>query len=230
MKPSIEKQSTSPQSGTGIDGKDAIYATLDISHKRRAHAVIRDILQRHLAVNPQAKILDVGCADGMVGKLLGDGFDISGVEYLETLAQIASKKYQRVVCADLDAGPLPFKEGSFDIVVAGDVVEHCKHDRAVMRELFRVTRPGGICIISLPNIAQIQYRFRLLLGRFDYENAGVMCDEHLHFYTARSMKRLIEAAGFEVLRLHGSGTLYSYLPIFKTMLSPQIVTEAIHPK
>lgn len=62
-------------------------------------------------------------------------------------------------------------------------------------------------IASLPNIAYWQYRLRLLLGQFDYVDYGVMDRTHLHLYTVKTGRALLEAQGYPVEALHifGSG-------------------------
>ncbi|NPV39547.1 hypothetical protein BREVNS_0542 [Brevinematales bacterium NS] len=199
------------------------YAQVNLKYSRRSHVLIQKMLREHL--KEEMIVLDVGCADGMVGKLVDSRFhkNIIGLEYDPLLAQEAEKVYKKVYKYDLDILPLPFESGSMDIIVAADVIEHCKRDKEVTRELYRILKPGGICIVSLPNIAQFPFRFQLLFGNFNYEPTGVLCEDHLHFYTLKTMRKLLREAGFSIEKEEGSGTLYSFLPVWKTFLAPQIV-------
>ncbi|MCX7882619.1 MAG: class I SAM-dependent methyltransferase [Brevinematales bacterium] len=199
------------------------YAQVNLKYSRRSHALIQRMLQIYFREG--MCLLDVGCADGMVGKLVPSSFHkyLIGIEYDVSLAEQAAKVYKKVYQHDLDILPLPLDSESIDIVVAADVIEHCKRDKEVTKELYRILKPGGICIISLPNIAQFPFRFQLLFGNFNYTPTGVLCEDHLHFYTLKTMRELLKRAGFHILKEEGSGTLYSFLPVWKTFLAPQIV-------
>ena len=65
----------------------------------------------------------------------------------------------------LAAGPLPFEDGTFDAVFAGEIIEHLVDTGAFVAELRRVLAPGGIAVITTPNLAS-NNRARLLLGRY----------------------------------------------------------------
>lgn len=206
-----------------LQQESELYSRLDKSLRHRVHSVLKRVLLNEISRVPSARILDVGCADGMVGKLTGKPELVTGIELNPILAAKARRSYERLLEIDLDAPPIPLGDETFDIVVAADVIEHCKNDRAVMGELRRLLRKNGLLVISLPNIAQFIFRFKLLFGKFDYEKSGVLFEGHLHFYTLKSMKGLVEESGFTIKKIFGTGTLYSYFPIWKSFISPQIL-------
>ncbi|MEW6163752.1 MAG: class I SAM-dependent methyltransferase [Pseudomonadota bacterium] len=73
-----------------------------------------------------------------------------------------------VPCArvDLNSGELPYSTGSFDLVTCSEVVEHLENYRALLREAYRVTAPGGVLIVTTPNVLNTNSRVRYLLSGF----------------------------------------------------------------
>lgn len=155
-----------------------------------------------LSLLPQAgngRVLDVGAAHGYLAAVLRDrGFRVTGIEGDSNLAREAAKHCEQVFVANLD-GPLPALDGEFDIILYGDVLEHLKNPLDVLVKINQKLRPGGMVIISLPNIANIYVRLQLLMGRFDYQDRGILDRTHLHFYTRKSFHQFLDQAGLEVL-------------------------------
>lgn len=72
----------------------------------------------------------------------------------------------RVDVADLNTEPLPYPDAAFDLVTCTEVIEHLDHFRFALREIFRVLRPGGVCILSTPNVLNLRSRLRYLFFGF----------------------------------------------------------------
>jgi 2-polyprenyl-3-methyl-5-hydroxy-6-metoxy-1,4-benzoquinol methylase len=210
-----------------MNPQQAAYTRLNLDSPRTAHSLVRNLLLKN--ASSSSLILDVGCADGLVYKLTAFGRNVTGVEYDEVLAARARNHYGSVILHDLDRERLPLPDSSFDIIVAADVIEHCKRDTVVLADLARLLKKDGIIIISLPNVAQFWVRLHLLIGRFEYSTAGVLCREHLHFYTEKTMKRLVNESGLKIREIHGAGTLYSYIPVWRKFLCPQMIIVAEKP-
>ena len=130
-------------------------------------------------VTEVARILDVGSADGpSVGWLRERGSRV-GMDIDPTGLSPGD------VCASALA--LPFGDGTFDVVTAFDVVEHCDPEHRAMEELVRVLAPGGRLLLSVP-------AYQWAWTRFD-ERAG-----HHRRYTRARLRRLAESHGLVVLR------------------------------
>src|SRR6185295_7888354 len=86
----------------------------------------------------------------------GAGFVFAGAE--------AKKLGIETHWADLDE-PLPFEDSDFDVVVAGELLEHLRDPRRVVADVRRVLRPGGTFVASVPNAYRLKNRARFLLGR-----------------------------------------------------------------
>lgn len=97
------------------------------------------------AVTP--KILDVGCGGGFKANFLAtQGFDVTGVD-LSTDSLSVARRYDKtgkVKYLEANAEKLPFAENSFDCVIAMDFLEHVEDPAAIIKEISRVLRPGGV--------------------------------------------------------------------------------------
>lgn len=154
------------------------------------------------------KVLDIGCAIGLLGKKLRQEKDpefLAGIESDPGMAREAKKFYDQVVVADIESKKsLPFKKEVFDVIVCGDILEHLKDPLSVLKNLTRYLSEEGFFLISVPNVAFASIRLSLLFGRFDYNPDGGLLDEtHLRFFTHRSLVNLLKKAGLKIVFVRG---------------------------
>jgi 2-polyprenyl-3-methyl-5-hydroxy-6-metoxy-1,4-benzoquinol methylase len=149
------------------------------------------------------RVLDVGAAAGYLGALLaGDGHTVVGVERDPTAAALARRHYAAFYECDIEAiDRLP--EPAFDVVIAGDVIEHLRDPIVGLRSLARLLAGEGRILMSVPNVAFVIVRLGLLFGRFEPAPRGILDATHLHFYTRRSVRHLVAEAGLRVSRMRG---------------------------
>jgi len=76
-------------------------------------------------------------------------------------------------------------------------LEHLKNPLEVLRQLTASLKQDGAVIVSLPNVANLYIRLSLLLGRFDYQDRGILDRTHLHFFTRKSFLQFLQCAGLE---------------------------------
>lgn len=101
------------------------------------------------AATPRPKAVDIGCGGGALAALLAAHFDVQGVEMDPGLRARAASRGLTVHDGSLpDSIPLP--ERHFDLVVASEVVEHVRDDRAAVAKLASLLKPGGFLIITVP--------------------------------------------------------------------------------
>lgn len=151
------------------------------------------------------RIMDVGCAQGYTGrklKTLGKR-EVIGIELNAEAAREAEQHLDRVYIGDAASIPETgcLEPGTVDCVIFGDVLEHLVDPWNCLRGYWRLVRPGGYIIVSLPNIRHYGVVRNLLMGWWEYTDAGILDRTHLRFFTLRSMVRLIEDAGFEILKV-----------------------------
>ncbi|MCC8362498.1 methyltransferase domain-containing protein [Lysobacter sp. A6] len=189
----------------------------------------------------QPEVLDVGCWNGTLGRVLVREANaiVDGIERDATQAQQArAAGYRRVDVADLDDG-VPAADGrTYDFLLFGDVLEHLVQPERVLADLVPRLKPGGRAILSLPNIAFAANRLTHLLGRWDYKDYGILDRTHLRFFTKDTMVALIEGAGLRVVRIDGYVGLHKYPALIReplrflgrvwpSLFAIQIVLEAV---
>ncbi len=165
-----------------------------------SHAVILDMVSSL----PTSRILDLGCSGGLLAdKLRAAGHYVVGVDAVEVPG--VRGRTDEFFPVDLKNG-LPEEVGNdFDVVIAGDVIEHLARPGELLREADRVLRRGGQVLLSVPNISHWYPRLRIASGAFGYDRRGILDDTHLRFFTRRSLRRLVRGAGFDVLEETATG-------------------------
>jgi glycosyltransferase involved in cell wall biosynthesis/SAM-dependent methyltransferase len=152
-----------------------------------------------LALAPGRRVLDLGCAGGLLGAELRErGHVVVGVDGNPPPG--SEDRLDRLVVADLDEG-LPeqvLDAGPFDVVLAVDVLEHLRDPARLLRQLHRVTTAETVLVSSVPNIAHWYPRLRIGFGRFDYDRRGILDATHLRFFTWRSFAAMAARAGWQV--------------------------------
>lgn len=106
-------------------------------------------------------LLDIGAGPGHLIGLLEErfGFTSKAVDYTDKLMK---RPGQEVDIVDLNKEGLPYPDNSFDVVTLTEVIEHLEFNREVLREIHRVTKPGGLVVVTTPNILNINSRLRFL--------------------------------------------------------------------
>jgi SAM-dependent methyltransferase len=143
-------------------------------------------------------LLDVGCGDGALGaeyKRRNPAARYLGIERDPALARIAARRLDGVAAADVEATPLPFDGLRYDCIIYNDVLEHLADPWAVLRAQAAALRPGGSVVLCIPNLEHWSFADRLLRGAWDYDSAGLMDRGHLRWFTERSTRQALEAAG-----------------------------------
>ena len=185
------------------------------------------------AVPVGATVLDVGCAEGHLGSMLAEkGCIVDGLDRVDRVPLARRCKYRNRFDIDLNGSRLPSgADRKYDVIVCGDVLEHLVDPKAVLAVLTTHVMPQGLAIVSVPNVAHLSVRLNLLLGRFDYAPSGILDATHLHLYTVRSARRLMEAAGLRPVQLmFGSarfGRLLNWHPVAGRLLGGMLAYNII---
>ena len=153
------------------------------------------------------RVLDVGCGNGYLGKILADrGFEVTGIEQPGGTNQRFPPEV-RLVEADLENG-LPELDGKFDYILCADVLEHLRDPLRLLKEIRGKFTPGGVLIASLPNSGNLYFRLVILSGRFPQDNKGLFDRTHMRFFTWDGWRELFDNGGFVI-----ENTVSSCIPI-----------------
>lgn len=132
-----------------------------------------------------------------------------GLDISETAIRRCNERGIQALVHDLDY-PAPFADNSFDVAISFEVLEHLFQPEVVLRDIHRVLKPGGVALITVPNVAYLSNRLLFLLGRF---NAGgspatgtrmPWKDPHIRFFTKATLTKLLTETGFIISSFLGS--------------------------
>lgn len=152
------------------------------SRTRALQALLDAVLSNHNLV-----WLDIGCGAGNMFHHLSRYGSVQGVEIDARPVAVARQRGYQVEQGDASRG-LTYPDRSFDVVSALDVIEHNHDDRAILREAYRVLKPGGHLVVTVP-------AFMWLWSQNDEINA------HVRRYTAHELRARLQEEGFIVQRL-----------------------------
>ena len=153
-------------------------------------------------VGSNKRVLDVGCATGYLAKELKKrGCEVVGLDISPEAIKEALSICDQAFVADVQVGlPEEIKKGSFDYIILADVLEHLTEPQRALQNLSPYLKSDGQLLISTSNIANYAIRLRLLAGKFDYTEIGIMDKTHLHFFTRRSLLKMLDRAGYQVVQ------------------------------
>lgn len=161
------------------------------------------IIEYLSSLNPRSMltVLDVGCSKGYMGKHLpGSRFTFYGIDMSKADAKIASKYYKEVKILDLDVNKVSYPSKFFDVIILADVIEHLKNSLKITFDLKPFLKKEGVVVLSTVNIANLYIRLRLLLGKFDYQENGILDKTHLKIFTLKTFRNLATQSGLTIIK------------------------------
>jgi len=133
------------------------------------------------------RILDIGCGAGDNAALVKARWPetrLFGITHNPTEAHLARPSMERCWVFDIEEEfPSELEAQSFDALIFSHVLEHFREPSAILARFSRLLCSGGIVLIAVPNVLSWRQRLQFLIGRFEYESAGIMDDTHLRFFT-----------------------------------------------
>lgn len=186
----------------------------DIADKIRLSKVL-NLIGNHKSV------LDLGCGDGFVmEKIIKAGNNVIGVEIADNAIKKAIKKGFKVYDISLNSNWANEIKEKFDIVFAGEIIEHIFNTDLFLKNIKKVLKKRGKVIITTPNIATLGRRLMLLFGMNPLiETTARSTDAgHIRYFTVGSLKKLLNDNNFHVIsnsssvvNFNSSGRSYSKL-------------------
>ena len=165
-------------------------------------------------------VVDIGCGDGTISSLIQDRVKrpVVGVDVSVVAAKRAKARISDVVVADPNRS-LPFRPESIDVIFCGSVIEHVFDVDNLMDEILSAMKNDGYCVLTTPNLAWWVNRLLVLAGlnplfsepSYRYDIAGIAKRKrpdapagHLHLFTTRTLKKLLDVYGCELSAIGGS--------------------------
>jgi 2-polyprenyl-3-methyl-5-hydroxy-6-metoxy-1,4-benzoquinol methylase len=155
---------------------------------------------------PGQRLLDVGCGEArFTSELAGAGRRSVGIDVAEEPLRRARIRDPQVDVRPVDPEqPWPLEDSSFDVVWAGEVIEHVADTATWLSEVRRVLRSGGHLLLSTPAHDRLT-RLGLALSTRAFSTHFHPLSDHLRFYTRPALVTLLEDFGFEDVRVRGAG-------------------------
>lgn len=181
-------------------------------------------------ISAGSRVLEIGCSTGYFSevlirknwKVIAVDSDLDAVSACMTRGieahhcDVASAEFENVLA----------NHGPFDVVLAMDVLEHLPAPHVLVSALSRCMQPQSKLIVTGPNVAYWHTRWRLLLGRWDYTEAGIMDKTHLRWFTRATWHKLLTENGFNIVSEAVAESMYPKETQLRTVLGTKII-EAV---
>jgi SAM-dependent methyltransferase len=146
------------------------------------------------------RVLDVGCGTGAVTLVANHGKnnEVWGIEPDPERAALAGTRGINVTRGTLDHTFVQ-SHPPFDVVMLTDVLEHVAAPAELLGLAASAVKPGGLVLLSVPNVAHWTMRLHLLRGCFDYTETGIRDATHLRWFTETTICALVQECGLDVV-------------------------------
>jgi ubiquinone/menaquinone biosynthesis C-methylase UbiE len=163
-------------------------------------------LRKAAAGRSDFRMLEVGTGSGFFTTFVEQEFpraEITGIEYDPRLVELGQAKLRRATITQGNAEELLLPDGSFDIVVSLQVIEHLYQPERMLARVHGLLRPGGSFIFTTPNVGGLGARLMGLRWH-------AYCDDHVSLKTVAQWQALTEQAGFETV--YSGSTFFTGIP------------------
>jgi SAM-dependent methyltransferase len=197
----------------------SVYTTEIASDKIPSDNPIHQrLLKAYYVAKPfiKGELLELGCGEGRGVELLAPlATSYTGIDKIKEVVDRLGEKYPEYTFSDGVFPPFPYEDNTFDSIVTFQVIEHVKQDEEFVKEIHRVLKPGGVALMSTPNIKMTLSRNpwhereytadqleKLCIKYFDkVDMRGVAGNEKVMEYHERNRKSVNKIMRFDVLNL-----------------------------
>jgi 2-polyprenyl-3-methyl-5-hydroxy-6-metoxy-1,4-benzoquinol methylase len=175
--------------------------TLNLKQSR-----VRKVIKLVEGLKQRGRLLDIGCSTGDWALFWKkSGWDSYGIDVDAEHVVLAKNKGIKAKLCDLNDEKIPYQDDYFDVIIAGEIIEHLIDTDSFIIDVLRCLKPNGHLLITTPNLVSFENRLRMLLGIYpiwvDYRLAG---DGHVRAYTPSVLKRQLNTLGFKIIKHTGN--------------------------
>ena len=156
----------------------------------------------------QPYILDIACNDGEMTQKYGKYGEIMGIDINKKSVTLCKKRGIPCLCTDVKGLTKKYKS-CFDIVIAGDIIEHVFDTDEFLRNIYTILKPGGVLLLTTANVASLARRGMLLLGLNPFLEYSTMLPNkefnvgHIRYYTVGNMYEQMRYQKFKKVKIYG---------------------------
>ena len=169
-------------------------------HKIRINISLK-IIENYIKNIPNAKIIDIGSADGKITKyFLKNSKQVFGFDIDKENLKKGKSKNIFSICGDATSG-LPIKSDSLDFIFAGSIIEHMYDTEFFLEEIRRCLKKNVALLITTPNISNFINRFRMMLGKYPIQSSPVLSrgmGDHIHLFNPKELKNVLDRLGYRI--------------------------------
>ena len=174
-----------------------VYTEKDVDKKQHGLFDVRVPRYRFIAqyLGSGKRVLDVGCFTGYCSKAFQDmGNEVVGIDASLPAITKAKELYSgpEFYCIDAMNLTTHFAHGSFDVIVASEIIEHVLDPKFFLKQIKEVLQPGGLLILTTQNSNALHFRLRMLIGKFRWDFS------HYRLYSKSEILSEVKSAGFDI--------------------------------
>lgn len=197
-----------------------------------------DFILSYLSSYPKSqpvKILDIGCNDGELVRKYLDFGDVLGIDVSETAIRSCKKKGLKCILSDIESLPSKYNN-YFDIVIAGDIIEHIFDTDKFLRKIHTVLKSGGTLLLTTPNLVSLGRRLLFLLGKNPFIEYSTLLPTkdinvgHIRYYTKSNLLDQLKFNKFKFVTIVGDRINISphlYIPFSVARFFPTVSRNLI---
>lgn len=172
-----------------------------------------------------APLLEVGCGDAAFTiELAKFSTEVSAIDISAGQIEENVRRFPGITFRQHDvATRLPFAEGAFAVVWCSEVLEHLFDPGYALGEMYRVLRPGGRLLVTVPYHGRFK---NVLIALFKWDEHFAPANPHIRFFSQRTLSQITEAAGFRPIRTTTCGM---GRPLRDLLVPTNILLHAVKP-
>jgi len=150
-------------------------------------------------------ILDIGCGSGLLGEIIKKETDakVYGLDISENFVKSAKERLDGAFVFDanydFELWPEEIRNIKFNNIIITDVLEHLSAPEKLLENLKKIINRDTEIILTIPNVLFWKNRLKIMFGRFEYTEEGLMDRTHIHFFTWKSLKKLLKECGYSII-------------------------------